>query len=83
MFGNRHTLRDLEKGDFLGAVKCLMTSPPKVGIEGAESIWDELQYCHVAQANYIHYVGYVDFPQIMALSRGIQSMGSDTDLIKQ
>ncbi|KAJ4393734.1 hypothetical protein N0V93_002949 [Gnomoniopsis smithogilvyi] len=52
-----HTLSDLEKGDFLGAVKCLMTSAPRVGIEGAESIWDELQYCHVAQANYIHYVG--------------------------
>lgn len=56
---NRHTLGDADKGDFLGAVKCLMTSPAKSGIEGAKTIWDELQNCHVTQANYIHYVGCV------------------------
>lgn len=43
-----------------------MTSAPLVGIEGAKSIWDELQYCHVSQANYIHYVGYIPYFSMLA-----------------
>lgn len=31
-----------------------MSLPPKAGIEGAKSRWDELQYAHAAQARYIH-----------------------------
>ncbi|KAI1152315.1 Di-copper centre-containing protein [Nemania diffusa] len=46
-----------EKQDYLDADLCLMSLPPKAGIEGAKSRWDELQYAHAAQARYIHGVG--------------------------
>lgn len=35
-----------------------MSSPPKLGtIEGAQNLWDELQWVHTYQANVIHGVG--------------------------
>lgn len=37
-----------------------MDSPPVTGITGAKNRWDELQYCHIQQSNFIHGVGYVD-----------------------
>ncbi|GAP88085.1 putative amino acid transporter [Rosellinia necatrix] len=46
-----------EKQSYLDADLCLMSSPPKSGIQGATSRWDELQYSHAAQARYIHNVG--------------------------
>ncbi|KAF2967710.1 hypothetical protein GQX73_g5889 [Xylaria multiplex] len=46
-----------EKQNYIDADLCLMTLPPKSGIEGAISRWDELQYAHAAQARYIHNVG--------------------------
>ncbi|KAJ8126325.1 hypothetical protein O1611_g7313 [Lasiodiplodia mahajangana] len=49
-----NVLTAAEKQDYLNADLCLMSLPPKAGIEGAESRWDELQYAHAAQARYIH-----------------------------
>lgn len=34
-----------------------MSSPPKLGIEGALNRWDEVQYSHLVQSNVIHDVG--------------------------
>ncbi|OLN87075.1 Tyrosinase 9 [Colletotrichum chlorophyti] len=53
----RHVLDNDEKSEYLRAVKCLMMSPPKSGIFGATSRWDELHSCHVEQSNFIHEVG--------------------------
>ncbi|KAI0452667.1 Di-copper centre-containing protein [Xylaria acuta] len=46
-----------EKQNYLDADLCLMSLPPKSGIKGATSRWDELQYSHAAQARYVHNVG--------------------------
>ncbi|RWA09323.1 hypothetical protein EKO27_g5783 [Xylaria grammica] len=46
-----------EKQSYIDADLCLMSAPPKAGIEGATSRWDELQYAHAAQVRYIHSVG--------------------------
>ncbi len=32
-----------------------MSSPPRQGIAGAKSRWDELHYVHVSQSDYIHF----------------------------
>ncbi|KAJ8110905.1 hypothetical protein ONZ43_g5751 [Nemania bipapillata] len=60
-------LTTTEKRDYLDADLCLMSSPPKTGLEGAKSRWDELQYTHAAQARYIHGVvrGFLAFPSIL------------------
>lgn len=54
---NRHTLSNDEKSSYLTAVKCLMQSPAKSGIQGAVNRWDELQALHSEQSNFIHGVG--------------------------
>ncbi|KAI1097179.1 Di-copper centre-containing protein [Jackrogersella minutella] len=46
-----------EKLDYLNADVCLMSSPPKSGIAGAKNRWDELQYIHIVQTDYVHGVG--------------------------
>lgn len=41
-------------------MQCLVTSPAKpdeTGIDGAVTRWDEVQYAHTSQANFIHAVG--------------------------
>ncbi|KAI0435747.1 Di-copper centre-containing protein [Xylaria telfairii] len=50
-------LTAIEKQDYIDADLCLMSLPPKSGIKGATSRWDELQYAHAAQARYVHNVG--------------------------
>lgn len=55
---NRHRLTDTEKGEYLRAVKCLVASPAKGGVnEAAQTRWDELQWVHITQSNAIHSVG--------------------------
>jgi tyrosinase len=51
----RADLTTTEKQSYLDADLCLMELPPKDGIKGATSRWDELQYAHAAQARYIHF----------------------------
>ncbi|KAH9904731.1 Di-copper centre-containing protein [Xylariomycetidae sp. FL2044] len=50
-------LTDDEKRDYLNADLCLMAAPPRSGIPGAVNRWEELQYAHIAQSDYIHGVG--------------------------
>ncbi|KAJ3565331.1 hypothetical protein NPX13_g7549 [Xylaria arbuscula] len=45
-----------EKEAYIDADLCLMSTAPIAGVPGAESVWDELQYTHAAQADYIHNV---------------------------
>ncbi|KAI1338254.1 Di-copper centre-containing protein [Xylariaceae sp. FL0016] len=46
-----------EKLAYINADLCLMAAPPSAGVPGATSRWDELQYSHAAQSDYIHGVG--------------------------
>ncbi|KAI0153122.1 Di-copper centre-containing protein [Xylariaceae sp. FL1272] len=50
-------LTSAEKQSYIEGDLCLMSLPPKTGLPGAESRWDELQYAHAAQARYIHGTG--------------------------
>lgn len=43
-----------EKSAFIEAELCLMEAPSKLGVEGAETRWDDLQYNHVVQTNVVH-----------------------------
>lgn len=51
---SRNNLSDVEKAAYIDAELCLMSSPPKLNIEGAKNRWDELMYSHVVQSNVIH-----------------------------
>lgn len=51
---SRTALTDDEKADYIKADLCLMEAPAKGNIPGAVTRWDELQYAHAAQADYIH-----------------------------
>ncbi|KAL1620945.1 hypothetical protein SLS54_005877 [Diplodia seriata] len=53
----RTNLSDTEKAAYIDAELCLMSSPTKLDIEGAENRWDELMYSHIVQSNIIHDVG--------------------------
>ncbi|EOD52446.1 putative amino acid transporter protein [Neofusicoccum parvum UCRNP2] len=53
----RHTLTDAEKAAYISAELCLQAALPQLGIPGAQSRWDELQYVHVTQTPVIHMVG--------------------------
>ncbi|GME51120.1 Amino acid transporter [Neofusicoccum parvum] len=53
----RHTLTDAEKAAYISAELCLQAASPQLGIPGAQSRWDELQYVHVTQTPVIHMVG--------------------------
>ncbi|KAI1413349.1 Di-copper centre-containing protein [Hypoxylon sp. FL1857] len=50
-------LTSTEKIEYLNADLCLISSPPKSGLPGAKNRWDELQYVHIAQTDYVHGVG--------------------------
>ncbi|SMR48891.1 unnamed protein product [Zymoseptoria tritici ST99CH_3D1] len=46
-----------EKLAYINADKCLMNTPAQHGIPGAVSVWDEIQYAHIRNMNWIHGVG--------------------------
>ncbi|KAF2167248.1 hypothetical protein M409DRAFT_22675 [Zasmidium cellare ATCC 36951] len=50
-------LSNEEKQAYIQADKCLQNTPAQYGIPGARTVWDELQYVHIRQANFIHGVG--------------------------
>lgn len=50
----RHNLTIAERHAYIDAELCLMSSPPKTGLEGAKNRWDELHWVHVVQSNVIH-----------------------------
>ncbi|CZT16310.1 uncharacterized protein RCC_02152 [Ramularia collo-cygni] len=43
-----------DKAKYIRADQCLMNTPPQYGIPGAKSIWEELQYAHIRNMNWIH-----------------------------
>ncbi|KAH8885006.1 amino acid transporter [Thozetella sp. PMI_491] len=51
------TLTSDEKSAYIDAELCLMAAPSKSGIDGAQTRWDDLQWNHIVQANFIHDVG--------------------------
>ncbi|KAI8627160.1 Di-copper centre-containing protein [Xylariaceae sp. FL1651] len=64
-------LNDKEKQDYINADLCLMSAPPQSGIKGAKSRWDELQYSHIAQSDYIHFVGaFLPFHRYFVTAHG-------------
>ncbi|KAI1378958.1 Di-copper centre-containing protein [Hypoxylon crocopeplum] len=50
-------LTSTEKVEYLNGELCLMSTPAKNGIVGAKTRWDELQYVHIIQTDYVHGVG--------------------------
>jgi hypothetical protein len=50
----RAMLTDDEKSAYIAADLCLMAAPSQLGAEGAESRWDDLQWNHIRQSNFIH-----------------------------
>ncbi|KAI0111294.1 Di-copper centre-containing protein [Nemania sp. FL0031] len=50
-------LTNSEKEAYINADLCLMATAPIAGVPGAQNVWDELQYIHAAQSDYIHNVG--------------------------
>lgn len=47
-------LTSSEQSAFVKAELCLMNSPSQLGIKGAESLWDDLQYNHIVQTHLVH-----------------------------
>ncbi len=52
----RQNLTSTERSDYIAATLCLMNTPAKNNLPGAKSRWDELQYVHIIQSDYIHQV---------------------------
>ncbi|CAG9953082.1 unnamed protein product [Clonostachys rosea f. rosea IK726] len=52
-----HRMSVDERKEYIDAELCLMERPPIAGIEGAQNLWDELQFAHITQSNIIHNVG--------------------------
>lgn len=50
-----HKMEDTEKQAYIDAELCLINTPGSLGLDGAQTLFDELQYCHVWQSNVIHY----------------------------
>ncbi|KAI1385121.1 Di-copper centre-containing protein [Hypoxylon trugodes] len=50
-------LTSTEKLEYIKGDLCLMSTPAKAGIHGAKTRWDELQYAHIVQVSYVHFVG--------------------------
>jgi tyrosinase len=53
----RTSLTSDEKDAYIAADLCLINAPSKLGIEGAVTRWDDLQWPHVVQSATVHDVG--------------------------
>lgn len=47
-------LTDDEKTGYLEAEVCLMSQPATLNFPNAQNVWDELQYVHILQTNWVH-----------------------------
>ena len=54
MFG-RHKLSNVEKGEYITAVLCLMKKPAKLGLKGAKTRYDDFHAMHALEAYGNHY----------------------------
>jgi hypothetical protein len=52
-----HTLSGEEKKAYIEAELCLMHKPAKLNLRGTRTRFDELQSCHILQAEITHNVG--------------------------
>lgn len=52
--GLRRNLADSEKRAYVDAELCLMDSPAQLEVPGLQTRWDDLQWIHISQSNYIH-----------------------------
>lgn len=68
----RFNLSNEEKQAYIAAEKCLQSAPAAYGIPGARTIWDELQYVHIRQANFIHGVVSHVNPRMHSIDRLIR-----------
>ncbi|KAI9172536.1 Tyrosinase ustQ [Paramyrothecium foliicola] len=55
---DRGMLTTTEKTAYINAELCLMAAPSKLGITGARTRWDDLQWNHILQAGAVHDVGH-------------------------
>ena len=54
---HREELSDTQRKSYIDATLCLINTPAKNGITGAQNLWDELHFVHIVQSAYIHFVG--------------------------
>ncbi|KXT05546.1 hypothetical protein AC578_3684 [Pseudocercospora eumusae] len=47
-------LSNEDKMAYIDAVQCLARTPPQAGIAGARNLWDEIQFAHIRNQNFIH-----------------------------
>lgn len=47
-------MTNADKARYLQADQCLMDTAPQYGIPGAQNVWEELQYAHIRNMNWIH-----------------------------
>jgi len=52
-----HTFTDNEKKAYIDAELCLMNTPAELGLRATRTRFDELQSCHILQAEITHFVG--------------------------
>lgn len=43
-----HKMEDSEKQAYIDAELCLINTPGVLGLDGAQSLFDEVQYCHIS-----------------------------------
>lgn len=51
---HRRNLTDTEQKAYIDAELCLMNSPAQLDVPGVQSRWDDLQWVHIVQSNWMH-----------------------------
>ncbi|KAI4598679.1 hypothetical protein KJ359_002570 [Pestalotiopsis sp. 9143b] len=51
-------LTSSEQSDYLDAELCLTQYPATMDLGGSKTYWDEIQYNHITQADWVHFVGH-------------------------
>ncbi|KAK6193398.1 hypothetical protein LQW54_012493 [Pestalotiopsis sp. IQ-011] len=51
-------VKDWCASDYLDAELCLTQYPATMNLGGSKTYWDEIQYNHITQADWAHFVGY-------------------------
>lgn len=52
----RNDLTSSEQSDYLDAELCLTQYPATMDLGGSKTYWDEIQYNHITQADWVHFV---------------------------
>ncbi|KAH7305522.1 hypothetical protein B0I35DRAFT_443939 [Stachybotrys elegans] len=51
-------LTSAERTAYINAELCLMEAPTRLNVAGSKTLWDDLQWAHILQANVMHDVGH-------------------------